>query len=106
MAVNVPYRTQQLLDSQLLKYYLYIVMLRICQLSMLIGGYVQPQKKDKELFSFLAELQSNSGLWIGEVCLSVNLSVRLSTFWLTSTLKFVLSHVYEYQLDTMHVYRP
>ena len=40
------------------------------------------------------------------VCLSVCPSVRPSTFWLTSAFKFVLSHINQYRLDTLHVYRP
>ena len=44
------------------------------------------------------------------VCLSVRspvcLSVCLSTFWLTSALKFVLGHINHYRLDTLHGNRP
>ena len=39
----------------------------------------------KDLFSILARLQSNSGLWIDDVCLSICLT---STFWLTFVFKF------------------
>ena len=51
---------------------------------------------------FLAGLQSNSGLWIDDV----RLSVRPSTFWLTSAFKFVLGHIYQYRLDALHGNRP
>ena len=30
------------------------------------------------------------------------MSVRLSTFWLTSAFKFVLGHINQYRLDTLH----
>ena len=40
------------------------------------------------------------------VCPSVRPSVCLSTFWLTSTFKFVLGHIYQYRLDTLHENRP
>ena len=64
----------------------------------------------KFLRKFLAGLQSNSGLWIDDVrlsvCLSVRLSVRPLTFWLISAFKFVLGHINQYRLDALHVYRP
>ena len=54
----------------------------------------------------LAGLQSNSGLWIDDVRLSVCPSVRpsvcLSTFWLTSAFKFVLGPINQYRRDTLH----
>ena len=40
------------------------------------------------------------------VCLSVCLSVRLSTFWLTFAFKFVVGHINQYRLDTLHGNRP
>ena len=46
----------------------------------------------------LAWLQSSSGLWIDDV--------RLSTFWLTSAFKFVLDHIKQYRLYTLHGNRP
>ena len=52
---------------------------------------------------FLAGLQSNSGLWIDDVRLSVRPSVNI---WLTSAFKFVLGLINQYRLDTLHVYRP
>ena len=59
---------------------------------------------------FLAGLQSNSGLWIDDVRLSVRpsvcLSVRLSTFWLTFAFKFILGRINQYRLDTLHGNRP
>ena len=36
------------------------------------------------------------------VCPSVRLSVCPSTFWLTSAFKFVLGHINQYRLDTLH----
>ena len=56
--------------------------------------------------TFLAGLQSNSGLWIDDVRLSLRLSVRLSTFWLTSAFKFVLGRINQYRLDTLRWKRP
>ena len=56
----------------------------------------------KNFNEFLAGLQSNSGLWIDDVCPSVCPSVRLSTFWLTSAFKFVLCHINQNRLDTLH----
>ena len=38
--------------------------------------------------------------------LSVCLSVRLSTFWLTSAFKFVLGSINQYRLDTLHGNKP
>ena len=60
----------------------------------------------KYIIMFLAGLQSNSGLWIDDVRLSVRPSVRLSTFWLTFVFKFVLGHINQYRLDTLHGNRP
>ena len=34
------------------------------------------------------------------------MSVCLSTFWLTSAFKFVISHINQYKLDTLHGNRP
>ena len=48
---------------------------------------------------FLAGLQSNSSLWIDDVRPSVNI-------WLTSVFKFVLGHINQYRLDTLHGNRP
>ena len=62
--------------------------------------------------TFLAGLQSNSGLWIDDVRLSVRLSVCLSVCqpfwltWLTSAFKFVLSRINQYRLDTLNENRP
>ena len=57
--------------------------------------------------AFLAGLQSNSGLWIDAVRLSVCPSVCPSVnIWLTSAFKFVLGHINQYRLDTLHVNRP
>ena len=78
-----------------------------------VRGCVRPVRK-KWLSPFLAGLQSNSGLWIDvvrpsvclsvrlSVCLSVRPSVCLSTFWLTCVFKFVLGHINQYRLDTLH----
>ena len=67
---------------------------------------------------FLAGLQSNSGLWIDDVRLSVCPAVRpsvrpsvcpsvcLSTFWLTSAFKFIRGHINQNRLDTLHGNRP
>ena len=41
-----------------------------------------------------------------DCCPSVRLSVRLSTFWLTSAFKFVLGLINQYRLDTLQGNRP
>ena len=46
------------------------------------------------LEEFLVGLQSNSGLWIDDVRLSVRPSVNI---WLTSVFKFVLGHINQYR---------
>ena len=38
--------------------------------------------------------------------MSVRPSICLSTFWLTSAFKFVLIHINQYRLDTLHGNRP
>ena len=73
--------------------------------------FIMPNSHTAIRHWFLAGLQSNSGLWIDDVRLSVCLSVRLSVrpsvnIWLTSVFKFVLGHINQYRLDTLHGNRP
>ena len=66
-------------------------------------------RRDIPLFGRIAKAIPAYGLMMSvrpSVCPSVCLSVRPSTFWLTSAFKFVLGHINQYRLDTLHGKRP
>ena len=70
------------------------------------GGGVTKLTKGLWVFGWIAKQIRLMDWWCLSVRSSVRPSVCPSTFWLTSGFKFVLCHINQYRLETLHGNRP